>query len=255
MNERPIEVAGKAIPRPLVFLAVGVPLAVAFNYLLCGVIGFGWRLLTHEGGHAIAGWIFGHPSIPNMRGWTSYYAQQKLLVILIGSVLASRAYQAQERPREVAVWAGLAAGYVVLAWSDVHELVMAWAGHLGEVLIGCAFLLRVFWRGWRQELERPLFAMLGWALIGSNLVMCWSLTTSHHARAVYRAVSIAEHNDFVVIADGLGWRLSSVATCSGLVYVGLLGVTLWGGWRSWSDPTWLARARGEPETTAPPNPD
>ncbi|MHC4780647.1 MAG: hypothetical protein ACYTFG_18920 [Planctomycetota bacterium] len=212
-NSPPVVIGPVSIPRPLFHMALGIPLALIFNWLMCGFMGFATGLLFHETGHAFAAIFFGHPAIPNARGFCSWYSQSFFLAAGVWIGLAVLAWKVRDRKPLLVLLGVTLLVQPILAFMKFHMVVMSLAGHGGEAVFAAIFLWRALRGGFFKEFERPLYAMLGWYLWLSNVFMCLKLMTDD----VYRRLYVDEPslaggaNDYVVVAGSLGWRLESVA--------------------------------------------
>lgn len=238
-EEEPLRLGGLAIPRGLAYVLGGLPVAVLLG-LTClgGLIEAGLVTLTHEGGHALVAWFFGHLAVPTAKGFTVSYGQKPLFALAVWALLVFAAWRFRQT-RPVAVALGLVALlYPLLAASEAHYLLVVFAGHGTEVAVGAAFLWRAQTGGIVQEVERPAYAVLGWLLIAYNLKVWASIAFDWGAsRAIYDSISITGgDNDMIKLADALGWQLASVATVT-LAYTIALptaAISLW--WFVWRHP-------------------
>lgn len=124
--------------------------------------------LFHELGHAVAGWLFGYPSLPAFDiiygGGLTHYGQWHLSIVLaIGCGFAWLAWLFRENRRSLAIVVAFFALWLVIVTREWRrEIVMASAGHLAEyILAGIMFYKALAGTGWRSpELERPLGAFV-----------------------------------------------------------------------------------------------
>jgi hypothetical protein len=211
------------------WLYLGVGLVTAPVFALTPLLGFmGWFLaaLVHEMGHAAAAWLCGMPAVPaiSLAGHAAAVHQEQsvALALLVTAGLVLGAWRVLGgRARWIAV-AVLGLGHPALAFTGAGELLHLLAGHGAELLFAVLCLWKTLDGGFtRSRLERGLYGMLGWFLLGSNARLCWSLVASGLARAEYRSSgSFGLTNDYVRVAeDVLGWRLPGVA---GLMLVACL---------------------------------
>ena len=129
--------------------------------------------LFHELGHAVAGWLFGHVSLPAFDfvygGGITHYGQFRISIAV--AIAGGFAYL---------VWLFGAIGIVWLfivmkEWR--RELVMASAGHLAEfILAGILFYKALAGVGWRNPtFERPLGAFMAFFVQIHSTLFAWRL--------------------------------------------------------------------------------
>lgn len=124
--------------------------------------------LFHELGHAVAGWLFGYPSLPAFDiiygGGLTHYGQWHLSIVLaIGAGFAWLAWLFRENRRSLAIVIAFFAIWLFIVTREWRrEIVMASAGHLSEyILAGIMFYKALSGTGWRSpEFERPLGAFV-----------------------------------------------------------------------------------------------
>ncbi len=180
----------------------------------------GMTTLVHEMGHAAFGWLFGYPSVPAFDfsyggGVTLQQERMTLLVVaVIGTgVWGAYALRAHTALRKAIL--GLLALYVPLAATGAHEAVIVAMGHGGELFFATLFLHRALsGRGCKIDAERPLYGLLGWFLVLSDVVFAWQLRTSSFHREMYEEAKGGGHwMDFSRLAEEfLHVRLETVAT-------------------------------------------
>lgn len=221
---------------PWLFLGLGLVTAplLAWTPILQYM---GWFLaaLVHEMGHAAFAWLCGMPAVPaiSLGGHAAavHAPQSLLLALAIAVVLGlSLARVLVGRPRTVAL-ALLALFYPVLAFTGVADVLHLLAGHGAELLFATLCLWKALDGGFtRTRLERALYGMLGWNLLGKNVALCWGLLRSVTARSEYRSSgSFGLTNDYLRVAELLALRLPTVAL--GMLLAGLLvlpaAIALW----------------------------
>jgi hypothetical protein len=212
---------------PLLFLGVGLLLAPVFAFAP-GLRYMGWFLssLFHETGHTAAAWFLGCPAFPAIRldGHAAALHKPQVLFIAL-TVWASLAFAtwSARRRRGWTVALGLATLiYPALAFTGAKELLHLLAGHLGELTFAAIFFWRALAGGFTQTaIERALYAVVAWYLIGQNLWLCARLVFSEAARAWYHSNgSFGLTNDYIRAAnDVLGCSLEMVA--AGMFVAGL----------------------------------
>jgi hypothetical protein len=175
--------------------------------------------LVHEMGHAAAGWLFGYPSIPAFDlsyGGGVTLQQDRVLALVVG-VAAAGAWGAYALRAQAFLRNGLLvllALYGGLAATRGHEAVIVAMGHGGELLFATLFLHRALsGRGCTTPIERPLYALLGWFIVLSDLGFAWQLLTSSLHRELYEEAKGGGHwMDFSRLAEEfLHVRLETVA--------------------------------------------
>lgn len=140
--------------------------------------------LFHELGHAVAGWLLGHPSLPAFDfvygGGFTHMGQFRLSIataIALGfGYLIWLFREDRRRVIIIAVLFGLWLVFVTREWR--RETLFASAGHLSElVLAGIFFYRALTGSGWKSpEVERPLGAFVAFfvqihsALFASRLI-------------------------------------------------------------------------------------
>jgi hypothetical protein len=208
-----------AAREPWLYLGVGLVAAPVFAW--APILGFmGWFLaaLVHEMGHAAAAWLCGMPSIPaiSLAGHAAAVHQEQSVVLALavtGGLVLGAWHVLGGRAR----WVGagvVGLGHLALAFTGARELLHLLAGHGAELLFAILCLWKTLDGGFtRSRVERGLYALVGWYLLGTNAWLCWGLVASGLARAEYRSSgSFGLTNDYVRVAeDVLGWRLPSVA--------------------------------------------
>lgn len=256
-GQETLVVLGRPLPAGLVWLLAGLPLALVLHWFACGVLGLGTRLLFHEGGHALAGWACGCPSIPSAAGFTRIYEQRLPLALAAWGGLGWLAWSRRERPRLAAALGSLVLLYPLLAFTSLRMLLFDLGGHLGELLFGSAFAWIALRGAIQAEAERPFYGMFAWYSWFMHLLLCWRLLTDGLQREAYLSISITGgDNDLVKVADRLGWSLQSVALVLlllGLAVPPALGAVWWRWFRDEAGRARLRRLLGE-VSESPPEP-
>jgi hypothetical protein len=210
-------------------LGVGLGLAIATQFVgfLEMLIGY-MVVLVHEMGHALAGWLFGYVSIPAFDftyggGVTTHQEVQSLA--LVGIVLAGFAvlgWAFRGNPVSFALSMTLAAAYAALAFSDAHHVLIVAMGHGAELCFAAIFIQRALTgRACQLNVERPLYAWIGFHIVLVDIAFARGLATSALARQQYADAKGGGHwMDFSRLAhEHLGVSLESVATGFGLLCV------------------------------------
>jgi hypothetical protein len=202
-------------------IAAGGGLAALMQLIPALEVMIGYFLvLVHELGHALAGWLFGYPSVPAFDftyggGVTAHQSQKKILVLLVFGLLAALFWAfRRNRPSQVLVGVlALAYGYALATpW---HEIVMIAMGHGAELLFASLFLNRALsGRACTYEIERPLYAWIGFYIILHDLRFSYGLIAYPYERLAYMNAKGGGHwMDFSRLAnDYFNTSLESIAT-------------------------------------------
>lgn len=151
--------------RTLIIIGAGAGTALlAYLFPLTRFILTALVTLFHETGHAVAGWLMGHPSLPSFDfvyggGLTNYGQRQPAIVILVGLAFIAAGRFLRARPRSLMFVAALAAVWLFFVSAEWRrEFLMASAGHLSEFILAAVFFYQaISGHGLRRpELERPL---------------------------------------------------------------------------------------------------
>ncbi len=232
------------IPEPWFWMLVGAVAAPVFTLTpILSMMGWFLSSLTHEMGHTVMAWFLGMPAFPAIRldghAASLHGEQRALLALAINLALAVCAWKLR-KVRAAAIAIGVLAGlypFAAFVSTTLREVLHLVAGHLGEL----AFATICFWRtlsgGFRESrLERGLYGMLGWFLVGENVVLCWGLAFSAAARAWYQQNgSFGLTNDYLRVAhEVLGCSLTSVSLA--MLLAALVPVPLaWWIWKRMPD--------------------
>lgn len=183
---------GKTELKVLGFGLVAAILAYAFpltRYVFSAIV-----TLFHEFGHAIAGWLFGHASIPAFDfvyggGITHYGVFRLSIAVAIGVGFLYCAWLFRENRKSMAIILGIFAVWLFFVSSEWRrEFVMAAAGHLVEfILAGIFFYKALAGVGWRSpEFERPLGAFVAFFVQIHSTLFAWRLLHDGAFLAWYR---------------------------------------------------------------------
>ena len=236
-------------------LAVGlglsvVLLAVPFARFILSYLG----VLVHELGHSVVSWIFGYPALPAFDftyggGVSLSFDRNGGLVLLILAAWGFLLWFYRSYPRMLGLLGGLFALWAVLAVTPLHEALGIAMGHGAELVFAAIFLYRAATGSGCKipEVERPLYAMVGWFLVLESAWFAWGLVTDPGKRQLYADAKGGGHwMDFSRLA--IDYAHVSLETVAGAFLLGCLltPVVTWaflryrkrvGGWAE----RWLAR--------------
>lgn len=216
----------------LLFLGIGLLLSPVFAFLPYLQF-FDWFLtsLFHESGHCFFAWMMGQPAFPaiSLTGHAAAMHQDQSTLLAVG-VFAALAWCAWHlRDRKFLHWSFIAAAIAqpLLAFTSGKEVLFLLGGHLGELTFGTICFWRTLQGGFTQNnVERVLYAVLAWYLVGHNVALSLGLMFSEAARQEYAGNgSFGMTNDYLRLAhEVLGVSLPSVAC--GMLLVALIPVPL-----------------------------
>lgn len=211
--------------------AVGWGLALAVAALALPFVSFVlsyFVILVHEMGHAMAGWLYGYPSIPAFDfayggGVTTHTERVPLLAVAVGGALATLVGVFRRNPTSLAISLALLAGYAATAWTGAHQAVIVAMGHGGELVFAGIFLHRAFsGSACRAPGERPLYAMVGFFVVLYDMRFAWRLATSSLHRELYADAKGGGHwMDFSRLA-GEHWGVPLESLAVGFLVLCLL---------------------------------
>ncbi len=176
-------------------------------------------ILLHEFGHAVVGWFYGYPSIPAFDflyggGITTSQDRKTILIIVLYAIFAFLLYFYRRKPATLGVLAGLILLHSIINFTSAHEVVIIFMGHGFELLFAIVFWYRALsGSGIIIEVERPLYAFLGFFIFFGDTKFAYRLMTSPAYRVEYGEAKGGGHwMDFSRIAiDYFRMDLSSVA--------------------------------------------
>ena len=188
----------------LAIVAYAIPFTrVAFSALVT---------LFHEVGHAIVGWLVGHPSIPAFDfvyggGFTHMGNFQPIIAVVVALVFGYLLWLFRENRRSMTIVAVIFAIWLVAVTREWRrELVIASAGHAFEfVWAGIFFYKALAGVGWKSpELERPLGAFVAFFVPIHSTLFAWRLITQPEYLSWYReGKGGALMNDLEIVALNL----------------------------------------------------
>ncbi len=186
---------GRVGPGELKILGFGlvaaiVVYAVPFTRLVFSAL----VTLFHEFGHAVAGWLFGHVSLPAFDfvyggGLTHRGPFRMSIVVAIACGFAYLGWLFRENRKSVMLIAAIGFAWLLIVISPWRrELVMAAAGHLSEfILAGVLFYKALAGVGWRNpDFERPLGAFVAFFVQIHSTLFAWRLGHDAEFLAWYR---------------------------------------------------------------------
>jgi hypothetical protein len=186
---------GRLGPAEIRVLGIGLTLAIVVHAIpFMAFIFHPIDVLVHELGHAIAGWLFGYPSIPSFDfvyggGITPHGAHQIAIALLVAGGFAYLGYLFRDNRRTVAL---IAAFFLVWLFIETSEwrrlLVIEAAGHASECIFAGIFLyMAIAGVGWRvPEVERPLGAFVAFFLEITMIRFCLDLMRDADFLEVYK---------------------------------------------------------------------
>ncbi len=218
------------------YLAAGIFAAWALGLVLPGMFAWFLAAIPHEMGHATVGCLLGRPSAPAIslagHAWTGIGERRDWLVWVTAMALAAAACVQRERLYRCVSLALLAVFVPMVAFATASEILIAAAGHLGE-LVFAAYCYSICWGGGRTgtPAERGAGAFAGALLQYGNLRLCWGLLHDAAARAHYAGSgSLGMKNDYLVLAEDLcHCGLGKVAGIMLVMAVMALPLGLWWG--------------------------
>lgn len=222
------------------FLAVGAVLAPLLSWgPFLSKMGWFLGALFHEIGHTVVAWFFGMPAYPAIRldGHAASLHQPQIVWLAWGICLGlGWGAWAMRAHRGWAIALGASAVvYPVLAFTRAGEFLHLVGGHLGELAMATICFWRTLEKGFTQsKVERGLYAMLGWFLVGDHLVLAGGLAFSEGARWNYaNNGSFGLTNDYIRVSEDVlrnGLSLGGVGLL--MAFVSLLPLPLaWLIWR------------------------
>lgn len=191
---------------------VGIGLAIAAVAtaipLLRHIFGT-FMILVHEMGHTVFGWLFGYPSLPAFDfmyggGITFHLLKQSVLIlVVISAAMLGLMFVYRHNVKTLVFLSVVLVGYLGLALTDAHHVIIIFMGHGFELVIAAIFLYRGF-SGAKviHPAERPLYSGIGFFIVFRDLVFAYRLMTSPFHRAMYEDAKGGGHwMDFSRIAE------------------------------------------------------
>lgn len=183
--------------------------------------------LCHEIGHTIAGFAVGRPCLPAFDftyggGVTTIGERSWWLIAAYGlaAVVLWRQAGSHRWIRRAIVL--VATVLLLLVGTGLESAWFSWMGYGGQLLFATVFLHRALTGvAVIQPGERWLYGVVGWALLGHALALCWMLLFDSSFQQFYLIGKRGIDNDFVNLANvEFHVELSTVAWCS--MMIGLL---------------------------------
>lgn len=176
-----------------------------------------FRILIHEMGHAIFGWVFGYPSFPQFDiifggGLTRHFERNTVLLIAIYLGFGFLAYLYRNNRTMLIVLTVAASLHAIVSYTDIHSVIILFMGHGTELIIAGIFIFRCLsGRAVVHPAERPLYGVIGFFILFFDFRFAFGLLTSASRVKDYLGGKGDLDNDFVRIAhDHLHVSLSSV---------------------------------------------
>jgi hypothetical protein len=167
-----------------------------------------FKTLVHEMGHAIFGWLFGYPSFPAFDliwggGVTVHTGRSTILCILIYAGFAWLFWLYRKNRGTLILLAALVILYSVAAFTSIHSVLILFMGHGTELVIAGWFIYRsLSGRAVIHAAERPLYGIIGFFIVFSNISMAYKLLTNAYYREDYLSAKGGDMDmDFSVIAN------------------------------------------------------
>lgn len=181
--------------KELIILGTGIGAAVVANAIpFIRFIFSALLTLFHEFGHAVVGWLMGHPSLPAFDmmyggGFTHYGMWRLSIVIAIGAGIIWLGWFFRENRKLLVIIVTFGAIWLVFVTSEWRRgLIMGAAGHLSEfILSGILFYQALSGLGFRSpDIERPLGAFVAAFVTINGILFARRLRSDAEFLAWYR---------------------------------------------------------------------
>jgi len=185
-------------------------------------------ILVHELGHTACSWLFGYPALPAFDfvyggGFSVDFGRSTPLLVILTGLLALGLFGLRRWPRAFVAGLVVVALWVLAAVSPLHEALILAMGHGAEAVFAGIFLYRAATGSATQwpEVERPLYAMVGFFIIIQGAFFALGLAADPARREIYGAAKGGGHMmDLSRLArDYLGTGLPLVALCFLLLFL------------------------------------
>ena len=180
--------------------AVGSILAAVASYAPHVRFVFSYLVvLVHEMGHALAGWLFGYPSLPAFDfayggGVTMHGEQSMAIVCAWAGLLLWLAWRHWSNPRARFAWGAVVVVYLLLSSTGAHDGVLNAAGHGTELVIAVVFMVRaIAGVAVVHAIERPLYAACGLFIVLESVRFGYGLATDEATRWLYEQAKGGGH--------------------------------------------------------------
>ncbi len=175
-------------------------------------------IMVHEIGHTVVLWLFGYPAIPafdfaNGGGVTMSDLERSPSAVWAWAIgLIALGWWKRENTKALIALGALALIYFWMYNSVRETLAITLGGHAGEIAFGALFLYRGL-TGWgcKIEVERPLYAFLGFMILFGSLKLGLNLLGNTMQKHWYLQGKGGIDNDLVTGAQILSWRLEGAA--------------------------------------------
>ncbi len=193
-----------------IWLAAGMGTAMALLVLGSPPAAFIFRLAVafgHELGHAAAGWLMAHPSLPVIDfafggGVTLMGERSPVLLGLIVLAFVWQIYKHRRNRRRLLLLTILACAYAVAQLTPLGGFIILAAGHGAELLLaGAALFLALDSTGERGLVRRGLLAFAAAFILMADSAFAYRLMTSPVFGQQYSGLSSTGfHTDFSQLA-------------------------------------------------------
>ncbi len=167
-----------------------------------------FTILVHEMGHAIAGWLFGYPSLPAFDlmyggGVTVHWDRSTLLILVFYLLSGALIFMYRTKPLTVLVLSAMVVIHLLFSLTAAHQALILFMGHGTELVIAAIF----FYRGLSgaavvHPAERPLYCLIACFIVFSDLGFAYGLWKSPEARELYGEAKCGGHwMDFSRLAN------------------------------------------------------
>ena len=229
------------LPEPVAYLLIGLVVAPLFFLPFARLTGWYLAALVHEMGHAAVAWFTGRPALPTLsfdgQAMTVHADLHPVAAFMVAFGLGWAVWAHTSGRTRLVLFAVLAVTYPLAVFTAAGDAARVVGGHATELAIAAVFLWRAITGGFTESrAERALYAILGWFLVATNLVLTTSLVGSGAARAEYaQNGSYGCTNDYIVLARSyFGGSLEAVAALMTLPALAVAPLAWWAAraWRS-----------------------
>jgi hypothetical protein len=164
--------------------------------------------LVHEMGHTFIGWIFGYPALPafDLRyggGVTATMPRSVLLLVVFYAVMIFLVYTYRKNRSALMFLLIFLAIHIFLSATVLHNVLFLMMGHGMELVIAAIFFYRALsGAAVLHAAERPLYCIISWFIVFSDLRFAYRLVTNAHMRRMYEEAKGGGHwMDFSRVAE------------------------------------------------------